>query len=63
MKGLITEKTGWQLIESVFPGLKQSYLNMAKKPTTFLELVWLAESQQKQPVKEEKNENFNIDLS
>jgi len=40
MQGFITD-TSLQLAEEEFPGIGQVYAQLADKPRTFLQLVWL----------------------
>lgn len=39
MVGLVTERD-FLVIEKVFPGMKNLYANLTRKPRTFLELEW-----------------------
>ena len=43
MQGLITERH-FVLMERVFPGIREFYLEIRPRPITFLELLWRFEA-------------------
>jgi hypothetical protein len=43
MRGFVTDRD-LEAAEACFPGIRAFYASLARKPTTFLELVWLYEA-------------------